>query len=545
MSNMKKVAVSASAAAVAGLMMIGGASILAYLTDEEKTVNTFTVGRVNVDLEEPNYPGNDSASVKNLVPNEEVNKDPQSENTGENDLISYIAYDIPVVLARTAGTDGTREAGGEKHPIELFKTIIKNNDGSEVSVDNAVNKGVHDSETTPASLATDHETDHMAGNWISLGDVEYYTVKTLKAGDSEVGQSKPSGGSYVVGDKVQTKVAAGDSLNALTAALNAGTASTDATNAYNTITNNGALQLVARRTYGYSLVVPGTVEADAAAANAADPAAESKKLRTTKPIFDSVKMANIIEDEIPGGAIEDITVYNYAIQASNIEGITGAEANNTISGGTGIKGGEAVPASATGTKDAQQTLKDAFDVYIRQQDADAQNIGTNAASYTIDSAEVASAKDLKGQSAGEIYHTVSISTDDKRIAVGNGPDKQTRYTVKVFNNTEEVTTFPTDKVTVTSADPAIATVAADTTAGQYIVSAVAPGQTQIKAVYDVGSGNKAEAVLDVIVYPDSIEGHNAAATGVDHDGLPLTDKNSPASNQKDSEGELNPPTPNP
>ena len=32
----------------------------AYLTDAETATNTFTVGKVKIDLEEPGYPGNDS-----------------------------------------------------------------------------------------------------------------------------------------------------------------------------------------------------------------------------------------------------------------------------------------------------------------------------------------------------------------------------------------------------------------------------------------------------------------------------------------------------
>ena len=523
MSNMKKVAVSASAAAVAGLMMIGGASIMAYLTDEEKAVNTFTVGRVNVDLEEPNYPGNDSASVKNLVPNEEVNKDPQAENTGENDLISYIAYDIPVVMAITSAGNGTREYKGAKHPIELFKTVIKNADGtsSETSTDNSALNGVHDAETTPAALATDHETDHMAGNWISLGDVEYYTIAA---------------------DGTQALIAtSNEDLTAIKTVMNTATPTAEqlaaADGAYTRLTTGGK-KLVARRTYGYSKVVPGTVEADAAAANATDPAAESKKLRTTKPIFDSVKMANIIEDQIPGGTVEDITVYNYAIQASNLEGITGAEANNTLGGTNGIKGGDDVPATGAGTATQQKTLVDAFNVYVRQQDADGSEIDMNAASYEIDSAEVASAKNLHGDSAGEIYHTVSISTADKRVYVGN----TTTYTVSALNNNAAVTPYPDASITVTAADPTIASVTNNGN-GTYTVTGLKPGQTAIKAVYNVDSGNKAEAVLDVIVYPNTAEGQAAAAAGVDNNGLPITNTNSATSNQLDSEGELKPANP--
>ena len=53
---------------------------MAYMTDSEGVTNTVTVGKVNIDLEEPGYPGNDSDEVKNVIPNQEVVKDPQIEN---------------------------------------------------------------------------------------------------------------------------------------------------------------------------------------------------------------------------------------------------------------------------------------------------------------------------------------------------------------------------------------------------------------------------------------------------------------------------------
>ena len=57
--------------------------------------NTVTVGKVNIDLEEPGYPGNDSDEVKNVIPNQEVVKDPQIENTGINDALVFLRVEIP------------------------------------------------------------------------------------------------------------------------------------------------------------------------------------------------------------------------------------------------------------------------------------------------------------------------------------------------------------------------------------------------------------------------------------------------------------------
>lgn len=62
------------------VVSVAAGGTVAYLTDAETATNTFTVGKVKIDLEEPGYPGNDSDEVKNIVPNQEIVKDPQIEN---------------------------------------------------------------------------------------------------------------------------------------------------------------------------------------------------------------------------------------------------------------------------------------------------------------------------------------------------------------------------------------------------------------------------------------------------------------------------------
>jgi len=89
----------------------------AYLTDNEGAVNTFTVGKVQVDLTEPGFPGNDSDTVKDLVPNEEVAKDPKVTNTGVNAALVFMTVEVPVRDVTLAASDGTK---GEKGPTELF-----------------------------------------------------------------------------------------------------------------------------------------------------------------------------------------------------------------------------------------------------------------------------------------------------------------------------------------------------------------------------------------------------------------------------------------
>lgn len=96
-------------------LAIGGT--MAYLTDSETADNVFTLGSVKIDLEEPHYPGNGSAEVTDIVPNEEVQKDPLVKNTGDNDAIVFLKMTVPVETVQAVDDDGTKH---ESAPSELF-----------------------------------------------------------------------------------------------------------------------------------------------------------------------------------------------------------------------------------------------------------------------------------------------------------------------------------------------------------------------------------------------------------------------------------------
>jgi predicted ribosomally synthesized peptide with SipW-like signal peptide len=103
--NKRAVKTASLASALLGVMAIGG--IAAYFTDADTATNTFTVGRVSLDLVEPNYPGNDSEEVKNLVPNEEVKKDPTIINDGVNDEYVFLEVYVPYDTVLVADADGS------------------------------------------------------------------------------------------------------------------------------------------------------------------------------------------------------------------------------------------------------------------------------------------------------------------------------------------------------------------------------------------------------------------------------------------------------
>ena len=106
------------------MTMVAGATTgaaLAYLTDGETAENTFTIGDVSIEGIEPNYPGNDSDDVQDIVPNKEVNKDPQIDNDGVNDAIVFMTVDSPMSFVTVVKDDGTIQTPKSMNEIFWFK----------------------------------------------------------------------------------------------------------------------------------------------------------------------------------------------------------------------------------------------------------------------------------------------------------------------------------------------------------------------------------------------------------------------------------------
>lgn len=100
----------------AGVLIIGGTS--AYLTDRDSVVNEFTVGKVSIDLQEPSWNPDDHTE---MVPLDEMQKDPKIVNSGSNDAYVYLEVTIPVRDVITAAADGSRK---ESAATELFSYQI-------------------------------------------------------------------------------------------------------------------------------------------------------------------------------------------------------------------------------------------------------------------------------------------------------------------------------------------------------------------------------------------------------------------------------------
>ncbi len=91
---MKKKILSICLVAVIAVLAITGAS-LAYFTDNEQKVNTFTLGDVKIKLEESNWPTNDRFDV---VPGVAYQKNPVVKNVGKN--TAWIKVDVTLSDAK-------------------------------------------------------------------------------------------------------------------------------------------------------------------------------------------------------------------------------------------------------------------------------------------------------------------------------------------------------------------------------------------------------------------------------------------------------------
>lgn len=99
----RKVVKAIALCSVIGALAIGGTA--AYLTDYGETTNTFTVGKVDIEVEEPNWNPDEHDKI---VSTEEMKKDPQIVNNGKNDAYVYLEISVPMKEVITANEDGTR-----------------------------------------------------------------------------------------------------------------------------------------------------------------------------------------------------------------------------------------------------------------------------------------------------------------------------------------------------------------------------------------------------------------------------------------------------
>ena len=96
--------------ALVGCMTIGAVS--AYFTDADTATNTFTVGKVSLDLQEPEW-----VPPINIVPKQEFKKDPHIQNDGLNEEFVFMKVTVPYANVVTANDDGTKNQAADTFHI--------------------------------------------------------------------------------------------------------------------------------------------------------------------------------------------------------------------------------------------------------------------------------------------------------------------------------------------------------------------------------------------------------------------------------------------
>lgn len=112
--NKKKLTVLVTSLALVGIIGVGAS--LAYMTDNDTAENIITMGHVDIDLTEPNYPGDDDGKISNVKPGDNIVKDPTiTVQQGSNDTY------IRVSLSFTGLTDEQKTKMLEKNDNGTYK----------------------------------------------------------------------------------------------------------------------------------------------------------------------------------------------------------------------------------------------------------------------------------------------------------------------------------------------------------------------------------------------------------------------------------------
>ena len=102
--NAKKKILAVALAASMAVLAVGGSS-LAYFTDTETADNTFTVGNVDIQLDEPQWNASGKEEAQSMYPGEAVKKDPTVINHGQNPALVRIKIEWPTDVTVTYRTD--------------------------------------------------------------------------------------------------------------------------------------------------------------------------------------------------------------------------------------------------------------------------------------------------------------------------------------------------------------------------------------------------------------------------------------------------------
>lgn len=107
--------------------------VLAYVTAGSKEDNVFTVGNVDVNLSEPLWDAqNTSGVLENIIPRQEIDKDPTLTNSGNNDAYVYMMVEIPKTYEiEIANDDGSYETKTHYPLFSIMNSEGKINEANE------------------------------------------------------------------------------------------------------------------------------------------------------------------------------------------------------------------------------------------------------------------------------------------------------------------------------------------------------------------------------------------------------------------------------
>lgn len=107
----------------------------AFLRSKDEVTNTFTTRNLDILLTETEYPGNFDKRVTGILPYDEIPKNPQITNSGNNDAFVFLRITVPVVNTAIADVDGTK---GEQKLQEIF--YLKTNQTEKTTLENSFNQ---------------------------------------------------------------------------------------------------------------------------------------------------------------------------------------------------------------------------------------------------------------------------------------------------------------------------------------------------------------------------------------------------------------------
>lgn len=116
-NNGNKAKLSVIALTLIACLMVAGVS--AYFTDADTQTNTFTVGKISLDLQEPEW-----TEPKDILPEQEIKKDPQILNDGNNAEYVFMTVAVPYDNVITANEDGSENTAAD---TELFSYDVNTN----------------------------------------------------------------------------------------------------------------------------------------------------------------------------------------------------------------------------------------------------------------------------------------------------------------------------------------------------------------------------------------------------------------------------------